>query len=167
MLKSPRLIFKKIKEHDRPLYIAQVKIDNVMRYITGKGLSDEQANKRFDEAIALGKKHRDYGIFTVWLKNTENTEGGYIGLARLKLDEYDCVEIGYNLLENYWGKGYGLEIGAALMSFLKKHPEREDIYAIVEPENIGSVKILEKLSLRRTKEMADATAVYYRFIKQQ
>lgn len=163
MLKSPRLIFKKIKEKNRPLYVAQVKIDNVMRYITGRGLSDEQANKRFDEAIALGKKHRDYGIFTIWLKNTEG--GVYIGLARLKLDEHDYVEIGYNLLEAHWGKGYGSEIGMTLMSFLKKHPEREDIYAIVEPENVGSVKILEKLGLRRTNEMADATAVYYRVMK--
>jgi [ribosomal protein S5]-alanine N-acetyltransferase len=162
MLKSPRLIFKKIKEKDRPLYVAQVKIDNVMRYITGKGLSDAQANKRFDEAVVLSKKHRDYGIFTVWLKNTE---GEYIGLARLKLDEYDRVEIGYNLLEAHWGKGYGSEIGEALMSFLRKHPEREDIYAIVEPENKGSVRILEKLGLQRTKEMADVTAVYYRLLK--
>jgi [ribosomal protein S5]-alanine N-acetyltransferase len=165
MLKSPRLIFKKIQEKDRPLYIAQVKIDNVMRYITGKGLSVEQANKRFDEAMALGEKHRDYGIFTVWLKSTANTEGAYIGLARLKLDAFDGVEIGYNLLEDYWGKGYGSEIGTALMSFLKKHPERDNIYAIAEPENKRSVRILEKLGLQRTKEMADEKAVYYRLLK--
>ena len=145
---SKRLIFKKIKQTDKAHYIHQVMTDNVMRYITGGGLTFEKAQKRFEEALAISRVHRKFGIFTVWLKYSEQ----YIGLARLKLDEDRSIEIGYNLLEVFWGQGYGSEIGETLMQFLNEI-DCKDIYAIVETENSASVKILEKLGLKNGRKI--------------
>jgi [ribosomal protein S5]-alanine N-acetyltransferase len=154
---SNRLIFEKIEEKDRERYVSQVMNSNVMRYITGCGLTFKQANQRFEEALSFGDSHAEFGIFTVCLKDAET----YIGLARMKKDADESIEIGYNLLEAYWGKGFGSEIGETLMQFLKNRNEDLNIYAIVMPENIGSVKILEKLNLTKSDEnRADNTVIY-------
>jgi [ribosomal protein S5]-alanine N-acetyltransferase len=157
---SERLIFKKVEEQDRAHYINQVMTDNVMRYITGKGLSVQEAQERFDLALQFGLINPDFGIFSVWLKDAST----YIGLARMKLDEDGSVEIGYNLLEDYWGKGYGFEIAKTLMDFLILKTEKRNIYALIEPENIGSVKIVEKLGFQKTNEKSGEKTSVYRFI---
>jgi [ribosomal protein S5]-alanine N-acetyltransferase len=157
---SERLSIKKIGEKDRVYYVPQVMTDNVMRYITGKGLSEKEAHERFDLALQFGLIKPDFGIFSVWLKDTST----YIGLARMKLDEDGSVEIGYNLLEEYWGKGYGFEIAETLMDFLILKTEKCNIYALIEPENIGSVKIVEKLGFQKTEEKSGEKIFFYRFI---
>jgi [ribosomal protein S5]-alanine N-acetyltransferase len=157
---SERLIFKKVEEQDRAHYISQVMTDNVMRYITGKGLSVQEAQERFDLALQFGLKNPDFGIFSVWLKDAST----YIGLARMKLDEDDSVEIGYNLLEDYWSKGYGFEIAKTLMDFLILKTEKRNIYALIEPENVGSVKIIEKLGFQKADEKKDEKTFIYRVI---
>jgi [ribosomal protein S5]-alanine N-acetyltransferase len=137
--------------------------DNVMRYITGKGLSEKEAHERFDLAVQFGLINPDFGIFSVWLKDTST----YIGLARLKLDEDGSVEIGYNLLEDFWGKGYGFEIAKTLMDFLILKTEKRNIYALIEPKNLGSVKIVEKLGFQKTDEKSGEKTFIYRFFNEK
>jgi [ribosomal protein S5]-alanine N-acetyltransferase len=157
---SEHFVFKKVEERDRAHYVRQVMMDNVMRYITGKGLLEHEAHERFDLAIQIGLINPDFGIFSVWLKDTST----YIGLARMKLDEDGAVEIGYNLLEDFWGKGYGFEIARTLMDFLILKTEKRNIYALIEPENIGSVKIVEKLGFQKTNEKSGEKTFIFRFI---
>jgi [ribosomal protein S5]-alanine N-acetyltransferase len=158
---SERLSIKKIEEKDRAYYVPQVMTDNVMRYITGKGLSEKEAHERFDLALQFGLIKSDFGIFSVWLKDTST----YIGLARMKLDDDGSVEIGYNLLEVFWGKGYGFEIAKTLIDFLISQTEKRNIYALIEPGNIGSVKIVEKLGFQKTGEKSGEKTFVYRFYK--
>jgi [ribosomal protein S5]-alanine N-acetyltransferase len=157
---SESLVLKKVEEKDRAYYVPQVMTDNVMRYITGKGLSEKEAHERFNLALEFGREHLDFGIFSVWSKGPPQ----YLGLARMKLDEDGSVEIGYNLLEDFWDKGYGFEIAKTLMDFLIFKTEKRDIYALIEPENIGSVKIVEKLGFQKTDEKSGEKTFVYRFI---
>ena len=159
-MNSVRLIFKKIEESDKKCYVSQVMTDEVMRYITGKGLSKPLAERRFEEALLMSDTHPNFGIFTVWLKET----GEYIGLARMKLENNGSVEIGYNLLQAYWGKGYGSEIGSTLMDFLKNKTDRSDIFAIALTDNTASVRIIEKLGLQITDEKREDLARVWRII---
>ena len=160
---SERLILKKVEAQDRAHYVPQVMTDNVMRYITGKGLSEKEAHERFDLALQFGLINPNFGIFSVWSKEAPQ----YLGLARMKLDEDGSVEIGYNLLEDFWGKGYGFEIAKTLMNFLISKTEKRNIYALIEPENIGSVKIVEKLGFQKTKEKSGEKTYFYRFFRDQ
>lgn len=160
MMVSKRLVFKKINQSDKQRYVSQVMTDAVMRYITGKGLSEPLAERRFEEALFMSEVHPDFGIFTVWLKET----GEYIGLARMKLERDGSVEIGYNMLEAYWGKGYGSEIGSTLMDFLKNKTDRSHIFAIALTDNTASVRIIEKLGLQITEEKRDDLAKVWRIL---
>ena len=159
-MNSVRLILKKIEVSDEKRYVSQVMTDEVMRYITGKGLSEPLAERRFEEALLMSDTHPNFGIFTVWLKET----GEYIGLARMKLENNGSVEIGYNLLQAYWGKGYGSEIGSTLMNFLKNMTDRSDVFAIALTDNTASVRIIEKLGLQITDEKREDLARVWRII---
>ena len=61
-------------------------------------------------------------------------------------------EIGYRFLEKYWGQGYGQEIADGLINYAFGKLGVEKVIAFVEPENIGSVKILERTVLEFIKE---------------
>lgn len=50
--------------------------------------------------------------------------------------------IGYLLRKSAWGQGFGKEVVAALVAHLKEGP-MTTLYAGVETDNIGSIKVLE------------------------
>lgn len=56
------------------------------------------------------------------------------------------TEIGYDIGKKYWGNGYAPEAISALVdhAFSSLHLNR--VEAKVEPENVNSIKVLEKLS---------------------
>ena len=60
------------------------------------------------------------------------------------------ANIGYFLCRGSWGKGYATEVGRALVfSFGFEQPKLLRIWAWCDTENSASVRVLEKLGLRR------------------
>lgn len=58
------------------------------------------------------------------------------------------LEFGYTLSRAYWGKGYATEAARAFVNFCFNTMGLNRIEATVYPENIGSVKVLEKLGMQ-------------------
>ncbi len=56
------LLFKKYLPEDFDAFHDLVKADDVMKYITGKGLSEEQARKKFDSILEINQDP-DLGYF--------------------------------------------------------------------------------------------------------
>jgi hypothetical protein len=104
-IQPSRLLYQKLVESDRVLYLSHVSHDAVRRYITGKGLTQVQAVQRFEDSLAFSQKRAYFGIFSVYLKNPKT----YIGLARMKLENDGSIKIGYNLLKNISDKTSGLK----------------------------------------------------------
>ncbi len=59
--------------------------------------------------------------------------------------ENDKAEIGYDIAKHYWGKGYAPEAISALLQYAFHSLNLNRIEAKVEPENLNSIKVLEKL----------------------
>lgn len=55
------------------------------------------------------------------------------------------VEIGYDLAEHYWRRGFGTEIVRALLTEATHHHYTE-VHAKIAPHNEGSIKLVEKLA---------------------
>ena len=64
-LNSERLIFTKATETDRKNYLSWYTNDTVMKYITGKGMTDEAANARFEFALETNNKFPELGFYAV------------------------------------------------------------------------------------------------------
>ncbi len=114
----------------------------VMAMITERALSREEAWKKFNHFLRNSKIHPDYGTFKV----LQNTTGHLLGMAKLEIREENGseAELGYLLQPEYWGQGYGNEIAEVLLEVAKTDPRLKRVYAITDPQNIASRKILLK-----------------------
>jgi len=52
------------------------------------------------------------------------------------------AEIGYMLLPEFWGRGFGNEIAEALLKIAISDPNLTRVYANTDPNNVASRKIL-------------------------
>ncbi|GHO83697.1 GNAT family N-acetyltransferase [Dictyobacter formicarum] len=81
----------------------------------------------------------------------EGEERVLIGAMGLKggPDEEGTVDIGYNILPAYQNQGYATEMARALIAWAF---ERSDIYKVIADclyDNQGSIRVLEKLGMKR------------------
>jgi len=144
-MESERLEYRLLRKVDFPLYYALTGNSRVMHFISGRGLTREEAQKRFLEGIDE-KGESGTGLFGVRLKSN----GEFIGIARFTISDEVTVEIGYSLLPSYWNKGYGTEMSRALIEFAAEYPGLEKLIAIIDPENTASRKILEKHRFKKS-----------------
>ena len=83
----------------------------------------------------------------------EKETGRIIGMAGLRL--YDSpfferlpVQVTYRFERSAWGKGYGTEVAAALISLGIESMGFERVIASIAPDNVASRRVIEKLGMR-------------------
>ena len=77
----------------------------------------------------------------------------FIGWCGLKYHEDTGeTDLGYRFKKAFWGKGYGTEAASICIKdgFTRLHLQR--IYAEAYTENIGSIRIMEKVGMKFLKE---------------
>jgi len=147
-LESERLIYKKASEPDRSNYINWYTNDTVMKYITGKGMTDEAAKVRFEFALDTNKNFPELGFYSV----NKKVDNAFVGLGKLVYYGKKQVEVGYGLMPEFWGKKYATEILKCFIDYSITLPKIKELIAIVDPENIPSKKILANQSFTYLKK---------------
>lgn len=71
------------------------------------------------------------------------------------------VEIGYSLLEEHQGKGYGTEAVLAIVAWAFEHPEVRRVIAETSPELGSSIRLLEKCRFRLVGPGSEAGSLLY------
>lgn len=129
-----------------------------MRYISsGKyDWSIEELGKKYEKINTEGYPH-GYGIFTVVAADAE-----VIGEAGLfnSFGNKKILELGYIIDKQYWNRGYGTEICEGLLNYGFNVLGVEKIVARMYPENIGSIRICEKLNFMK---ITVTDAIYYQY----
>lgn len=69
------------------------------------------------------------------------------------------AELGYAMNRRYWGHGYMTEAAEAVVAFGFEYLRLHRIEAICLPENAASLRVLEKLGMRREGTKREATFV--------
>jgi RimJ/RimL family protein N-acetyltransferase len=77
---------------------------------------------------------------------------GYCGLGLLALDGTQQTEIGYRLLRSRWGQGFATEAAAHVLGYGFEQLGLQTIIAIVQAENVASVRVVRKIGLSYFKE---------------
>ena len=62
---------------------------------------------------------------------------------------FERAELGYMIAYDSWNKGYATEACAAVIDYGFNHMKLHRIEATVDPENIASIRVLEKLNFVR------------------
>jgi len=90
------------------------------------------------------KCHEKNGLSVYAVKDKETNE--VIGAAGFNItDGIDNIELIYHFRKKSWGKGFATEAANACLEIAKKHGKVQIITASADPQNIGSLKILEKI----------------------
>lgn len=131
---------EKLLPQDFESFYALTGNEKVMAMITERPLSEEEALKKFNYFLENNKLHKSFGSFKV----LEVGRSKLLGFAKLEIkkEKPEEAEIGYMLLPEYWGRGYGNEIAETLLKIAISDPNLIRVYANTDPNNVASRKIL-------------------------
>jgi ribosomal-protein-alanine N-acetyltransferase len=70
------------------------------------------------------------------------------------MEELDEVDVAYRLLPAYWGQGLATEAAQASVRYGFAKLGLKRIIGLAMPENIASIRVLEKAGLHYTEEVS-------------
>lgn len=150
-LTSERLILRPFHENDAEAVFYGWESDpEVAKYMFWTSHNDRnKTTKWIDSEISKISKD-DWYRFALELKDTKELIG--TGLIYYE-DEVECWEIGYNLSQKYWGKGYTTEAMKQIILFAKEELGIKEIVGRYAKENPSSGNVMKKLGFQFDKEI--------------
>lgn len=153
---TQRLSISKITLEDAPFFLELVNTPNFKKYIGDKKLSTLIGVEEYLKAGIL-KSYEDHGFSYYKLRLHESDETlGIVGI--LKRDNLECPDIGFAMLPQFEGQGYGFESSKAMMQVAKDKFKIDKIAAITLEYNVNSINLITKLGLefeKKVKPFAD------------
>ena len=132
----------------------------VIKYADTPVKNLEETKQRLEQGQLSDYKKYGYGRFAVEMKET----GKVIGFCGIKyLPEIDLPELGFRYLTEYWGRGIGTEAAQVCVEFARDDLKIKKLIALIIPENIASIRLAEKLGMKKgpTIHIYDEDAYQY------
>jgi [ribosomal protein S5]-alanine N-acetyltransferase len=151
IFESERLCFRMWKEEDKKIFSKMNSDPIVMEYFP-KLLNEDESNK-FYERIVNNLHNNDYGLWAVEIKN-DNQFIGFIGFndTTFKSNFTPCVEIGWRIKKEEWGKGYATEGAKACLFYGFNKIGLKEIFSFTSKTNKRSEKVMIKIGLNKIDE---------------
>jgi RimJ/RimL family protein N-acetyltransferase len=116
-------------------------------------LSREESNT----LAARIEAHFDQHGFGLWAVEVSDVApfAGFVGLSVPRFEAHftPCVEIGWRLAVEHWGKGYATEGARAVLAFGFETLHLEEIVSFTTTGNLPSRRVMEKIGM--THDPAD------------
>ena len=149
VLETERLLLRYLSSEDAEFILELLNEPSFIRNIGDRGVRTiEDANSYIVNGPVASYAKNGFGLCLVKLKET-NESIGMCGLIRR--DTLEDVDIGYAFLPKFWSKGYAVESAQAVKEYAKNVIGLDRIVAITDPENEGSIRVLEKIGLKFEK----------------
>lgn len=144
-LLTERLVLRPLTLDDAVDYWPLVRDPEILRHVGETPCASVDAVRE----LLRDKPLADYAAYGFGrLAVLTRTEGRLIGWCGLKyVPHLDEVDIGYRFLPGCWGHGYASESGAAVIADGFETLRLPRIVGLVEPTNVASVRVLQKLGL--------------------
>ena len=146
VLETDRLHLRQLSSEDAGFILELLNEPSFIRNIGDRGVRTmEGANSYILNGPVASYAKNGFGLYLVKLKETAES----IGMCGLiKRDTLEDVDIGYAYLPRFWSKGYAVEAAQAVKEYAKNVVGLNRLVAIVDPENAGSMRVLEKIGLQ-------------------
>ena len=157
-IKTNRFILTKITAADSDKYFRLSNNERVMKFVTGHALNRQESDEMLGRILKENETDTYFGKYLI----EEKKDGALVGVA--KLESYgEEVEIGYRIMEEFWGKGVATEIARALLVFAIRKFQPPAVVAFVNVENAASRRVLEKAGMSNLERIEDLDEVKYKF----
>jgi RimJ/RimL family protein N-acetyltransferase len=148
VLTTDRLTLREWKASDLAAFATINADPRVMEFFPGV-LSREESDAAAARAIEHFTEH-GFGRWAI------EVQGGaeFIGFAGLNVVPYEtpftpCVEIGWRLAFDYWGRGYATEAARAALADGFTRLGLSEIVSFTVPANSRSWRVMEKIGMKR------------------
>ncbi|WP_054022962.1 GNAT family N-acetyltransferase [Bacillus sp. FJAT-28004] len=143
-LHTERLYLRKMKVSDSSSLFKIWSDPDVTKFMNVSCFTNENQAKEMitllDDLSQDGKAIR----FSI-IKIESNEIIGSCGYNSLDIENAKA-EIGYDIAKSFWGRGYASEAISSLLDYAFSSLKMNRIEAKVEPENVNSIKLLQKLN---------------------
>ncbi len=148
-LETERLIHRPFEISDTPRLIEIRTTPNVNRFVGGAIVNTpEWLTNRVKSYIEFYNTH-GYGMYALIWKET----GEIIGWSGLQeFGESGDIEVGYGMIEKYWGRGIAFETASFWFDFAFDEAKLDKLVGVAEKSNIASNRVLKKIGLKLNGE---------------
>jgi len=91
--------------------------------------------------------------YTLWAVEEKATQTfmGFVGLwsPEWEADFTPCIEIGWRLGSQYWGKGYATDAAKAVLNYGFNNIGLDEVVSFTSSKNIRSIRVMEKIGMTR------------------
>jgi RimJ/RimL family protein N-acetyltransferase len=160
LLASERLLLGDWSEEDAEVLLALSRDPEVMRFFPGPASREhvEALVARQQEALAAGRP----GLYSVHTRETEPGGSRCIGFVGLQVPRFrapfmepfaasgtPCVEIGWRLRRDAWGRGYATEAAREVLRHGFETLGLEEIVSFTAVPNEPSQAVMRRLGMRQ------------------
>lgn len=146
VIETKRLILRKISQNDYKEMKSILQNGDLMIIGWGKTYSDYEVQIWINKII---KQYEKYGYsYYIAIEKNSNNVIGIMGILPVNIKNINYIEVPYILKEKYWGKGYATEGIDSCISYIFNNLNSDKIIAQVIPENISSIKVLERIGMK-------------------
>jgi len=139
---SERLGYREFEPHDGEVLYRLNSDPEVIRYTGDPPFADIDEARAFILGYERYRLH-GYGRWAVIHKSDQ----AFLGWAGLNLID-DEVDLGYRFFRSFWGQGFATEAARACIEYGFGKLNLSHIIARSLPENVASLKVLEKVGMQ-------------------
>jgi RimJ/RimL family protein N-acetyltransferase len=137
---------------DAPFILKLVNEPSFLQNIGDRGVRNlEDARRYMTEGPLASYARHGFGLFCIELKEP-GAEGAAVPIGMcglLKRDWLADVDVGFAFFPQFWSKGYAFESAKAVIDWGRRERGVTRVVGITAPHNMGSMRVLEKLGLKR------------------
>jgi len=147
-LTTDRLLLRRWRPGDRQPFATLNADARVMEYFP-RVLSQEESDafaSRIDEHF----DRHGFGLWAVEIPGVVDF-AGFVGLSvpRFVAPFTPCVEIGWRLAADFWGRGLATEGAQAVVEYAFGVLGLESLVSFTVPANVRSIRVMEKIGMTR------------------
>lgn len=151
MIETRRLVFRKYTNNDLDLLYSMTSDPDIMRFIRhGRPWTREETNESLNRYISLNED--GIGLQLAFDKE-DGKLIGHSGLIPQTVEGNQAIEVGYWVVKEAWGRGYGLEQAKAWKDYGLNKLGLNRLISLIQHGNTGSMKVAEKNGMRHEKNI--------------
>ncbi|HEX5377571.1 MAG TPA: GNAT family N-acetyltransferase [Phenylobacterium sp.] len=147
VFETERLVLDELAADRDELFVFELLNEpGFLENIGDRGVTDLAGARRYIETgPAASYATNGFGLWRM----VEKATGEPVGVCGLiKREGLADPDVGYAVLERFWGRGYAEEAARATLAHGRNALGIGRIVAITTPGNVGSIRVLEKIGLR-------------------
>lgn len=146
-LRGERVLLRRWTEDDLAPFAAMNADPRVMEHYPAT-LTREESDSFVRERVEPHFAEHGFGLWAVEVPGAAPFVG-YVGLSLPGFEAHfmPCVEIGWRLGFEHWGKGYATEAARVAVEFGFSEAGLDEIVSFTVPENRRSIAVMERLGM--------------------